>query len=101
MRPFPTAGIVGQPPACRCPTDWPSRSAYAPSPPMAAGDTITVCAIVKDERPYLIEWVAYYRLLGFDRMIFYNNDSSDGTGRLLDAMAEMGLVEHRLWPSRV
>lgn len=67
---------------------------------MAAGDSITVCAIVKDERPYLIEWVAYYRLLGFDRIIFYNNDSSDGTGALLDAMAAAGLVEHRSWPSQ-
>lgn len=67
---------------------------------MAAGDSITVCAIVKDERPYLIEWVAYYRLLGFDRLELYSNDCSDGTDRLLDAMQVAGLVEHRRWPSR-
>lgn len=67
---------------------------------MAARDTITVCAIVKDERPYLIEWVAYYRLLGFDRFELYSNDCSDGTDRLLDAMQADGLVEHRRWPSR-
>ena len=67
---------------------------------MAAGDSITVCAIVKDERRYLIEWVAYYRLLGFDRLVLYSNDCSDGTDRLLDAMQTAGLVEHRPWPSR-
>ena len=67
---------------------------------MAAGDDITVCAIVKDERPYLIEWVAYYRLLGFDRILLYSNDCSDGTDRLLDAMEKAGLVEHRRWPSQ-
>jgi len=67
---------------------------------MAAGDSITVCAIVKDERPYLIEWVAYYRLLGFDRILLYSNDCTDGTDRLLDAMAAAGLVEHRRWPSQ-
>jgi hypothetical protein len=67
---------------------------------MAAGDSITVCAIVKDERRYLIEWVAYYRLLGFDRIQLYSNDCSDGTDRLLDAMEKAGLVEHRRWPSR-
>ena len=61
---------------------------------------ITVCAIVKDERRYLIEWVAYYRLLGFDRLVLYSNDCSDGTDRLLDAMQAAGLVEHRPWPSR-
>jgi len=67
---------------------------------MAAGDDITVCAIVKDERRYLIEWVAYYRLLGFDHILLYSNDCSDGTDRLLDAMEQAGLVEHRRWPSR-
>ena len=69
-------------------------------PRMAAGDSITVCAIVKDERPYLIEWVAYYRLLGFDRILLYSNDCSDGTDRLLDAMQAAGLIEHHQWPSR-
>lgn len=59
-----------------------------------------VVAIVKDERPYLVEWVAWYRLLGFDRLTLYSNDCSDGTDRLLDAMAEKGLVTHRRWPSR-
>ncbi|MDB5686801.1 MAG: hypothetical protein JWR77_1390 [Rhizorhabdus sp.] len=61
---------------------------------------ITVCAIVKDERRYLIEWVAYYRLLGFDRLVLYSNDCSDGTDRLLDAMQAAGLIEHRSWPSQ-
>lgn len=67
---------------------------------MAAGDSITVCAIVKDERPYLIEWVSYYRLLGFDRLLLYSNDCTDGTDQLLDAMEKAGFVEHRRWPSR-
>jgi hypothetical protein len=61
---------------------------------------VTVCAIVKDERPYLIEWVAYYRLLGFDRIVLYSNDCTDGTDALLDAMQAADMVEHRRWPSR-
>lgn len=64
------------------------------------GNSITVCAIVKDEARYLIEWVAYYRLLGFDRIVLYSNDSSDETDPLLDAMAAAGLIDHRRWPSR-
>lgn len=61
--------------------------------------TTTVAAIVKDERPYLVEWTAWYRLLGFDRLILYSNDCSDGTDLLLDAMQDRGLVTHRRWPS--
>lgn len=59
----------------------------------------TLVAIVRDERAYLIEWVAYHRLMGFDRLILYSNDCSDGTDVLLDRMAEAGLVEHRPWLS--
>ncbi len=69
------------------------------SPACSAPVTATVCAIVKDELPYLVEWVAYYRLIGFDRLLLYSNDCSDGTDRLLDTMAAAGLVEHRRWPS--
>ena len=59
----------------------------------------TLVGIVKDERPYLLEWVAYHRLIGFDRIRLYSNDCSDGTDELLDRMQAAGLVEHRPWPS--
>jgi hypothetical protein len=62
--------------------------------------TITLCAIFKDERRYILEWVAYYRRLGFDRIVIYSNDCSDGTEELLNALAAGGILEHRLWPSR-
>lgn len=61
---------------------------------------VTLCAIARDEGAYLVEWVAYHRLLGFDRIIVYNNESSDGSDALLDRMAAAGLIEHRRWPDR-
>jgi hypothetical protein len=61
--------------------------------------TATLVGIVKDERPYLIEWVAYHRLIGFDRIRLYSNDCSDGTDLLLDRMRQAGLIDHRPWPS--
>ena len=61
--------------------------------------TSTLFAIVKDERRYLLEWVAYHRLIGFDRIRIYSNDCSDGTDELLDRMQAAGLVEHVRWPS--
>jgi hypothetical protein len=54
---------------------------------------------MKDERPYVLEWVAYHRLIGFDRIRIYSNDCSDGTDELLDRMAATGLIEHVVWPS--
>src|SRR6187402_2146286 len=61
--------------------------------------TATLVAIMKDERPYLVEWVAYHRLIGFDRIRVYSNDCSDGTDALLDRMQGAGLVQHIRWPS--
>jgi Glycosyltransferase family 92 len=39
---------------------------------------IAVCAIFKDEAPYLLEWLAFHKLIGVDLFFLYDNDSSDG-----------------------
>ena len=41
-------------------------------------DRIAVCAIFKDEAPYLLEWLAFHKLVGVDLFFLYDNDSSDG-----------------------
>jgi hypothetical protein len=61
---------------------------------------LTVAAIVRDERPYLIEWVAHYRLIGFERILVYSNECGDGTDVLLDRMQAAGLVTHHRWPDQ-
>lgn len=40
--------------------------------------SLCVCAIFKDEEPYLDEWVAYHRIIGADHFVLYDNGSSDG-----------------------
>ncbi len=37
-----------------------------------------LCAIVKNENKYLSEWVQYYRELGFDGILIYDNNDIDG-----------------------
>ena len=62
--------------------------------------TCTVCAAMKNERPYILEWVAYYRILGFDQIAIYSNDSSDGSDELLARLASSGIIKYYDWPSK-
>jgi hypothetical protein len=39
---------------------------------------IAVCAIFKDEFPFIREWVAYHSLIGVDHFFLYDNGSVDG-----------------------
>lgn len=55
---------------------------------------ITAVTCVKNEGPFLLEWIAYNRLIGVTDFLFYSNDCSDGTDDLLDALAARGLVQH-------
>ena len=55
---------------------------------------ITAVTCVKNEGPFLLEWIAFNRLIGVSDFLFYSNDCSDGTDRLLDLLAAKGLVRH-------
>ncbi len=49
---------------------------------------------VRDEGPFLLEWIAWHRLLGVSDFLIFSNDCRDGTDRMLDALAAAGVVEH-------
>ncbi|WP_417837842.1 glycosyltransferase family 2 protein [Tritonibacter scottomollicae] len=55
---------------------------------------ITAVTCVKNEGPFLLEWIAYNRLIGVTDFLFYSNDCTDGTDALLDALAARGGVTH-------
>lgn len=55
---------------------------------------ITTVTCVRNEGPFLLEWIAYNRLIGVTDFLFYSNDCTDGTDRLLDALAHQGIVQH-------
>lgn len=52
-------------------------------------------ASVRDEAPYLIEWVAHHRALGFDPILIYQNQSRDGSDDLLAALNAQGAIAYR------
>ena len=53
-----------------------------------------LAAAMRNEGPYLLEWLAYHRVIGFEHVIIVTNDCTDGSDRLLDALAARGLVTH-------
>lgn len=55
---------------------------------------ITAVTCVKNEGPFLLEWIAYNRLIGITDFLFYSNDCSDGTDDLLDALSRRGGLTH-------
>ncbi|WP_299148480.1 glycosyltransferase family 2 protein [uncultured Tateyamaria sp.] len=72
--------------------------AYTPVPPRdlpkgSTGNVIVGC--MKNEAPYIIEWVAYHRAMGVDNFLIYTNGCEDGTTEILDRLQEMGVVQHR------
>ncbi|MEC7669616.1 MAG: glycosyltransferase family 2 protein, partial [Pseudomonadota bacterium] len=58
------------------------------------GNVIVGC--MKNEAPYIIEWVAYHRAMGVDNFLIYTNGCEDGTTEILDRLQEMGVLQHRL-----
>lgn len=48
----------------------------------------------RNEGLYLLEWLAYHRVLGFDRVIIASNDCTDGSDILLDRLQDAGIVTH-------
>ncbi|HEY0832827.1 MAG TPA: glycosyltransferase family 2 protein [Azospirillum sp.] len=67
--------------------------------PPAGVPTVALAAIVKDEGPYIAEWIAYHRVLGVDHILVYDNGSTDGTAEFLGALARRGVVTLVDWPS--
>ncbi|MFG1417586.1 glycosyltransferase family 2 protein [Xanthobacter sp. V0B-10] len=61
---------------------------------------VGVCLIVRDEASYLLEWIAYYRAIGFDTIVIYDNDSRDQTPILLKELDSAGLIHYRHWPDQ-
>ena len=56
------------------------------------------CAIVttmKNEGPFILEWLAYHRAIGFDDIIVYTNDCTDGTDTMLQMLERKGICQWR------
>ncbi|MEG4213947.1 FkbM family methyltransferase [Microcoleus sp. Pol14C6] len=59
---------------------------------------LSVCAIMKDEAPYLIEWLEFHKIVGVERFYLYNNNSSDNTVDIVQPYIQSGEVVLHDWP---
>ena len=64
------------------------------SPPAHGPLRHVLLSAMKDEGPFVLEFVAHHRVLGFDAIHIASNDCSDGTDLLLDALAAQGVITH-------
>ncbi|MCB6176729.1 glycosyltransferase family 2 protein [Rhodobacter sp. Har01] len=79
----------------------PPKTAIRPAAAKDVGqlDTVIVTTM-KNEGPFLLEWIAYHRVLGVTGFLVYTNDCTDGTDSFLALLQAKGLCQHRENPWR-
>ncbi len=60
-----------------------------------SGNKTTIVTTMKNEGPFILEWLAYHRAIGVDGFLIYTNDCDDGTDNLLQLLDEHRVVTHR------
>lgn len=48
----------------------------------------------RNEGPFLLEWLAYHLVIGFDRIVVVSNDCTDGSDCLLDCVSRHAPLDH-------
>lgn len=59
--------------------------------------TYYICAIIKDEHPYVREWALHHKNLGFDKIVLYDDGSSHPYDAEIGDLISCGFIEMRDW----
>lgn len=68
------------------------QPAFPADPGLPTGTLIVGC--MKNEGPYILEWVAYHKAIGVDHFLIFTNDCTDGTDEILQRLMALGHVTH-------
>ncbi|MFD2740043.1 glycosyltransferase family 2 protein [Sulfitobacter aestuarii] len=68
--------------------------------PERGAESRVIVTTMKNEGPFMLEWVAYNRLIGFTDFLIYTNDCDDGTDRIAQRLEQLGIGQHRENPFR-
>ncbi|PWJ19282.1 glycosyltransferase family 2 protein [Jannaschia seohaensis] len=74
--------------------------AFAPRLPAALPGRTAIVTCMRNEGPFILDWLAHHRAIGVDDVLVYTNDCTDGTDALLDLLQSHGIVQHRANPFR-
>jgi hypothetical protein len=55
--------------------------------------SLAIGAIFRNEKEYILEWIAWHQSQGIDKFIIYDNESDDGTSELLKLLAERSIID--------
>src|SRR4051794_25436090 len=61
---------------------------------------LSVAAIARNESPYLLEWVAYQKVVGADHIIVYDNGHDQAGHDLLRRLAHIGAITCVPWEGK-
>ncbi|WP_298261999.1 glycosyltransferase family 2 protein [uncultured Litoreibacter sp.] len=73
----------------------PESKMAEPSGKAINGGRTAIVTCMKNEGPFILEWIAYHRAIGVDDFLVYTNDCNDGTDELLDLLQERGILQRR------
>ena len=59
---------------------------------------LSIVAIMRNEAPYVKEWIDYHRLVGVSRFYIYDNESTDNLKEILFPYIEQGIVVYKYFP---
>lgn len=63
-------------------------------------DEVAVVAIAKNEATYIREWIAYYKVIGVNRIYLYDNESIDGLKECISDFIQEGFVVYTYFPGK-
>lgn len=65
---------------------------------MLAQTTLSICAIMKDEAPYLLEWLEFHKIVGVQKFYLYENGSGSEIAEIVQPYLESGEIVLHDWP---
>ncbi len=68
-------------------------------PDSPSNNNIAVCAIFKNEAPYILEWIAHHKSIGIEHYYIADNISTDGSSELLKKLNDDGIIHRLEWPT--
>ena len=74
------------------PPPAPKASAAPVTAPVGKDEKILILTAMKNEGPFILDWIGYNQSIGVDHFLVYTNDCDDQTVEILERLSELGIV---------